>query len=108
MILLKNSPNLKALKVFLVRTAGGSGDLVAKHKRLQNWFIHIGFDHTIHGHSGRLVRTLKVHIGDVFDVAYDQAKRKSASVKPSPRESRGVLAKFPRTVGWASEGAVTR
>jgi dihydroxy-acid dehydratase len=35
------------------------------------------------------------------------AKRKAAWVKPPPRETRGVLAKYARCVRSASEGAVT-
>jgi dihydroxy-acid dehydratase len=34
-------------------------------------------------------------------------KRRAAWVKPAPRESRGVLAKYAKTVRSASEGAVT-
>ena len=35
------------------------------------------------------------------------AKRREAWNKPEPREKRGVLAKYARTVRSASEGAVT-
>jgi dihydroxy-acid dehydratase len=35
------------------------------------------------------------------------AKRKAAWVQPPPREKRGVLAKYAKTVHSASEGAVT-
>ena len=35
------------------------------------------------------------------------ARRKSGWIKPEPRESRGVLAKYARTVRSASEGATT-
>jgi len=35
------------------------------------------------------------------------ARRRAGWVKPEPRESRGVLAKYARTVRSASEGAVT-
>jgi dihydroxy-acid dehydratase len=37
----------------------------------------------------------------------EQQKRRAAWVKPAPRESRGVLAKYAKTVRSASEGAVT-
>jgi dihydroxy-acid dehydratase len=37
----------------------------------------------------------------------DWQKRKAAWVKPAPRETRGVLAKYAKTVRSASEGAVT-
>jgi dihydroxy-acid dehydratase len=35
------------------------------------------------------------------------AKRKAAWKKPEPREKRGVLAKYAKTVTSASEGATT-
>ncbi|HWP85240.1 MAG TPA: dihydroxy-acid dehydratase, partial [Terriglobia bacterium] len=35
------------------------------------------------------------------------ARRRAAWKKPEPREKRGVLAKYARTVRSASEGAVT-
>jgi dihydroxy-acid dehydratase len=37
----------------------------------------------------------------------DWQKRRAAWVKPAPRETRGVLAKYAKTVRSASEGAVT-
>jgi dihydroxy-acid dehydratase len=37
----------------------------------------------------------------------DWQKRRAAWVKPGPRETRGVLAKYAKTVRSASEGAVT-
>jgi dihydroxy-acid dehydratase len=45
-----------------------------------------------------------------LSVALDEAewaRRRAAWQKPAPRESRGVLAKYARTVRSASEGAVT-
>jgi dihydroxy-acid dehydratase len=45
-----------------------------------------------------------------LEAAVDEAewgKRRQGWVKPEPREKRGVLAKYARTVRSASEGAVT-
>jgi dihydroxy-acid dehydratase len=45
-----------------------------------------------------------------LSVALDDAelaRRKAAWVKPAPRETRGVLAKYAKCVRSASEGAIT-
>lgn len=47
-------------------------------------------------------KKLEVHLSDA-----DLAKRREGWSKPSPRETRGVLAKYAKTVRSASEGAVT-
>ena len=47
-------------------------------------------------------RVIDVHIPDA-----EMAKRKAAWKKPEPREKRGVLAKYAKTVTSASEGATT-
>ena len=47
-------------------------------------------------------KELKVEVNES-----DCAKRKACWVKPPPRESRGVLAKYAKTVHSASEGAIT-
>jgi dihydroxy-acid dehydratase len=47
-------------------------------------------------------KTLSVGLSDA-----ELAKRREAWKKPEPREKRGVLAKYAKTVHSASEGAVT-
>ena len=42
-----------------------------------------------------------------FDLPYAEAERKARWVRPAPKYTRGVLAKYARTVSSASEGAVT-
>jgi dihydroxy-acid dehydratase len=47
-------------------------------------------------------KTLSVKLDET-----ELARRKAAWRKPEPREKRGVLAKYARTVNSASQGAVT-
>jgi dihydroxy-acid dehydratase len=47
-------------------------------------------------------KLLQVNLDDA-----ELARRRKAWVRPEPREARGVLAKYARTVRSASEGAVT-
>ncbi len=86
------------------RFSGGTRGLVVGHVAPEAW-------------EGGAIALLKDGDAVTIDadrkelsVALDEAelaRRRSAWKKPAPRESRGVLAKYARTVRSASEGAVT-
>ena len=86
------------------RFSGGTHGLVVGHVSPEAWvggpiaLLNEGDTITIDGDA----KTLSVHLTDA-----ELSKRKAAWVKPPLRVQRGVLAKFARTVGSASEGAVT-
>lgn len=86
------------------RFSGGTRGLVVGHVSPEAWvggpiaLIHDGDTITID--ADRKVVELQID-------AAEMARRKSAWTAPPPRESRGVLAKYARTVGSASQGAVT-
>jgi dihydroxy-acid dehydratase len=86
------------------RFSGGTRGLVVGHVAPEAWvggplaFVRDGDPITIDVDKKRL------------DVAADEselARRRQGWTKPEPRERRGVLAKYARTVRPASEGAVT-
>ncbi len=86
------------------RFSGGTHGLVVGHVAPEAWvggpiaLVHEGDRVTIDGDAKRL--TLEVDEAEL-------ARRREKWVKPQPRESRGVLAKYARIVRSASEGAVT-
>ena len=86
------------------RFSGGTHGLVVGHVSPEAWvggpiaLIHDGDSVTIDGDHKLL--TLNVPEAEI-------AKRKAAWVKPAIRVERGVLAKYAKLVGSASEGAVT-
>jgi dihydroxy-acid dehydratase len=86
------------------RFSGGTHGLVVGHVAPEAWvggplaLVRDGDKVTID--AERKLLTLEVSEGEL-------AKRRAAWVKPEPREKRGVLAKYARTVRSASEGAVT-
>jgi dihydroxy-acid dehydratase len=86
------------------RFSGGTHGLVVGHVAPEAWeggpiaLLKEGDIITIDGDAKKL------------EVKLDEAelnKRRASWKKPAPRESRGVLAKYARTVRSASEGAVT-
>jgi dihydroxy-acid dehydratase len=86
------------------RFSGGTHGLVVGHVAPEAWvggplaFVKDGDAITIDVDKKRL------------DVALEEselARRRQGWTKPAPREKRGVLAKYARTVRSASEGAVT-
>ena len=86
------------------RFSGGTHGLVVGHVSPEAWvggpiaLVHDGDSITIDG--DKKVLTLNVPETEI-------AKRRSAWVKPAIRVERGVLAKYAKLVGSASEGAVT-
>ena len=86
------------------RFSGGTRGLVVGHVAPEAWvggalaLVRDGDVVVIDADAKAL--TLEVDSGEL-------ARRKAAWVQPGPRESRGVLAKYARIVGSASEGAVT-
>ena len=86
------------------RFSGGTHGLVVGHVSPEAWvggpiaLIHDGDSITID--SDNKLLTLNVPDAEI-------AKRKAAWVKPAIRVERGVLAKYAKLVGSASEGAVT-
>jgi dihydroxy-acid dehydratase len=86
------------------RFSGGSRGLVVGHVAPEAWvggplaFLKNGDTITIDADKKELSVALEDN---------ELARRKAGWVKPEPRESRGVLAKYARTVRSASEGAVT-
>ncbi len=86
------------------RFSGGTRGLVVGHVAPEAWvggpiaLLKEGDRITIDGKA----KTLNVELPE-----QELAKRKAAWVKPQPRETRGVLAKYARCVHSASEGAVT-
>jgi dihydroxy-acid dehydratase len=86
------------------RFSGGTHGLVVGHVAPEAWvggplaLLKDGDIVTIDGEGKRL------------DVRLDEselARRRAAWKQPPPREERGVLAKYAKTVHSASEGAVT-
>lgn len=86
------------------RFSGGSHGLVVGHVAPEAWvggpiaLVRQGDRVTIDADA----KELTLHVDDA-----ELARRRQAWVKPQPRESRGVLAKYARVVRSASEGAVT-
>jgi dihydroxy-acid dehydratase len=86
------------------RFSGGTHGLVVGHIAPEAWvggplaLLKDGDPVTIDADK----KVVSVALGDA-----ELAKRREAWKKPEPREKRGVLAKYARTVRSASEGAVT-
>jgi dihydroxy-acid dehydratase len=86
------------------RFSGGTHGLVVGHVSPEAWvggpiaLVHDGDRITIDGDAKKLI--LEIDEGEL-------KRRKNAWVKPPLRVERGVLAKYARCVGSASEGAVT-
>jgi dihydroxy-acid dehydratase len=86
------------------RFSGGTHGLVVGHVAPEAWvggpiaLVHDGDSITIDAEK----KLLTLHVPDD-----ELARRRAAWRKPEPREKRGVLAKYARTVRSASEGAVT-
>jgi dihydroxy-acid dehydratase len=86
------------------RFSGGTHGLVVGHVAPEAWvggpiaFLRDGDSITIDVEAKRL----EAHLD-----AAELAKRKQGWKQPEPREKRGVLAKYARTVRSASDGAVT-
>jgi dihydroxy-acid dehydratase len=86
------------------RFSGGTHGLVVGHVTPEAWvggpiaFVRDGDPITIDADAKLLDTTIP---------ASEMAQRRSGWTRPEPRESRGVLAKYARTVRSASEGAVT-
>ncbi len=86
------------------RFSGGTHGLVVGHVAPESWvggplaLLKDGDVVTIDADAKRL---------DVRLEASELAKRRAAWKQPPPREERGVLAKYAKTVHSASEGAVT-
>src|SRR5438270_7847476 len=86
------------------RFSGGTRGLVVGHVAPEAWvggplaFLKDGDQVTIDADAKQLNVALEEN---------ELARRKAGWVRPEPRESRGVLAKYARTVRSASEGAVT-
>jgi dihydroxy-acid dehydratase len=86
------------------RFSGGTHGLVVGHIAPEAWvggpiaLLKDGDKVTIDAEK----KTVSVDLSDA-----ELAKRREAWKKPEPREKRGVLAKYARTVRSASEGAVT-
>ena len=86
------------------RFSGGTRGLVVGHVAPESWvggplaFLKNDDQVTIDADN----KELSVAVGEA-----EWAKRKAAWVKPGPREARGVLSKYAKTVHSASEGAIT-
>ena len=86
------------------RFSGGTHGLVVGHVAPEMYnggpiaFLKNGDSITIDADK----KLLQAHVDDA-----EFARRKAGWVKPPPRETRGVLAKYARTVRSASEGAIT-
>jgi dihydroxy-acid dehydratase len=86
------------------RFSGGTRGLVVGHVAPEAWvggplaFLKDGDVVTIDADA----KQLSVEMPEA-----EMARRRQGWVRPEPRESRGVLAKYARTVHSASEGAVT-
>jgi dihydroxy-acid dehydratase len=86
------------------RFSGGTHGLVVGHVAPEAWvggpiaFLKDGDQVTIDADGKKLHVALEDN---------ELARRKAGWKKPEPRESRGVLAKYARTVRSASEGATT-
>lgn len=86
------------------RFSGGTHGLVVGHVAPEAW---VGGPIALLKNGDRVTidaenKTLSVALDDA-----EWAKRKAAWKKPELRVARGVLAKYARTVGSASEGAIT-
>jgi dihydroxy-acid dehydratase len=86
------------------RFSGGTHGLVVGHVAPEAW---VGGAIALVNNGDRITidadkKLLTLNIGDD-----EMAKRRAAWQKPEPREKRGVLAKYAKTVHSASEGAVT-
>jgi dihydroxy-acid dehydratase len=86
------------------RFSGGTHGLVVGHVAPEAW---VGGAIALVKNGDRITidadkKLLTLNISDE-----ELAKRRSAWQKPEPREKRGVLAKYAKTVHSASEGAVT-
>src|SRR5262249_34858022 len=86
------------------RFSGGTHGLVVGHVAPEAWvggplaFLKDGDPITIDADA----KTVNVALDD-----NELGRRRAAWIKPEPREKRGVLAKYAKTVRSASEGAVT-
>ena len=86
------------------RFSGGSHGLVVGHVAPEAWvggpiaLVHEGDTITIDADA----KQLNVQLDDA-----EWKRRRNAWQKPDPREKRGVLAKYARTVSSAAQGAVT-
>jgi dihydroxy-acid dehydratase len=86
------------------RFSGGTHGLVVGHVAPEAWvggpiaLVKEGDSVTIDADA----KLLTLNVDDA-----ELGRRRQAWVKPEPREKRGVLAKYARCVGSASEGAVT-
>jgi dihydroxy-acid dehydratase len=86
------------------RFSGGTHGLVVGHVAPEAWvggpiaLLKSGDTVTIDADA----KQLSTHLDEA-----ELARRRATWVRPEPRESRGVLAKYARTVRSASEGAVT-
>ena len=86
------------------RFSGGTRGLVVGHVSPESWvggplaFVKSGDEVTIDADN----KDLTVAVPEA-----DWAKRKAGWKLPPPRETRGVLAKYAKTVHSASEGAIT-
>lgn len=86
------------------RFSGGTHGLVVGHVAPEAWvggtiaLLQEGDSITIDAAA----KALHVNVSEA-----ELAKRREAWKKPEPREKRGVLAKYAKTVRSASEGAVT-
>jgi dihydroxy-acid dehydratase len=86
------------------RFSGGTHGLVVGHVAPEAWvggpiaFVRDGDRITIDGDAKQVTA--------LVDDA-EMTRRRKGWVRPAPRVARGVLAKYARTVGSASEGAVT-
>ena len=86
------------------RFSGGTHGLVVGHVAPEAWvggpiaFVKSGDAITIDADA----KMVTLHVGDA-----ELGRRRQGWQRPEPREKRGVLAKYARTVRSASEGAVT-
>ncbi len=86
------------------RFSGGTRGLVVGHVAPESWvggplaYLKNGDQVTIDADN----KELSVAVNEA-----EWSKRKAAWVKPGPREARGVLSKYAKTVHSASEGAIT-
>jgi dihydroxy-acid dehydratase len=86
------------------RFSGGTHGLVVGHVAPEAW---VGGPLALLRNGDRItIDADKKELSVAVDEA-EWAKRKAAWTAPAPREKRGVLAKYARTVRSASEGAVT-
>jgi dihydroxy-acid dehydratase len=86
------------------RFSGGTRGLVVGHVAPEAWVG--GAIAILKDGDAITIDADKKELSVALDAA-EFARRKAAWKQPAPRESRGVLAKYARTVRSASEGAVT-